>query len=210
LSKHSGLFTVLLLTITLVTTACGSGSAAPAAAADAQGSAGQLASQGSLPARGVSGTASTSQDVNADPVAGADVAVYRVGQTAAVGDLRVTVDSVAVSAGVAGEMPDAGQHFLLVNITAETTGTPAQAPPFFSTMVTDMAGRYYFVEPRAGDLSAARLPGVSRPPAGQATFSRGYMLPVDAGDLIWTAEDASHNRVTFAIRVTDIVTLRQR
>jgi hypothetical protein len=202
-------FAVLLLTIILVTTACGSGLEAQAAAADSQVSAGQVASQGSLPARGLSGVASTAaQDVNADLVAGTDAAIYRVGQMAAVGDLRVTVDSVAVSAGVAGEMPDAGQHFLLVNITVVTTGKPAQALPFFSTSVTDMAGRHYFVEPRAGHLSAVQPPSVSRPLAGQATFSRGYMLPVDAGDLIWTAEDANHDRVTFAIRAIDLVTLR--
>jgi hypothetical protein len=207
-AARSWLLAVLLLTITLVTTACGSGLEAHAAAADSQVSDEQVSSQGSLRARGVSGAASTAQDVNADAIAGPDAAIYRVGQTAAVGSLRVTLDKAAVAAGEAGNVADAGQRFVLVYLTVQNTGKEAQSLSLFSTMVTDMGGRRYFAESSAGFLSTARPLGSSIAPGDRTSGNRGYMLPVDAGDLTWTGEDAVHNRVTFAIRATDIVTPR--
>lgn len=198
----------LLLTIALVATACRSGLAAQAAVPDSLRGVLEVASQGSLAARGVSVAVLTVQELTLDSVAEAGAVTYRVGQTATVGSLRVTLDKVAATAGEAGNWPQAGQRFLLVYVTVENTGQAAQALTSFSTSVTDMAGTHYFVEPNAGYLSAAQPLDASIPAGGRMSGIRAYMLPVNAGNLIWTGEDASHNRATFAVSTTDIVALR--
>lgn len=204
------LFTVLLTSITLTVTACGSELPAQAAIPGARGGAPRLASQDSLPATSASTALSSARESNGDSVADTETVIYRVGQTATVGDLRVTLDRVAASAGEAGNLPDAGQRFLLVYITVENTGEVPQPLSSFSTSVTDTAGRHFFVEPLAGRLSVAQRLELTIPPGGRTSGNRGYMLPVNAGDLIWTAQDASRNRARFAIMISDLVALRQR
>jgi Domain of unknown function (DUF4352) len=140
------LLAIPLLTVVLVATACGAGVATHAAVPDARGVAPRGMPQDALSDRSDSAAAPTARGLDVAPVADVETVTYSVGQTAAVGDLLVTVDKVAVTAREAGNLPQAGKRFLFVYITVENTGKAAQSLNYLATSVTDTAGRRYFVE----------------------------------------------------------------
>jgi hypothetical protein len=199
------LLAALLLTTALVATACGGASATQGPVADGRSSAPAAARQGAPADESAPGAASATPAVPANLVADVDIVTYRVGETANLGNLRVTLDRAAVTAGEAGNVAEAGKRFLLIYLTLENTGKAAQSLSFFSTSVRDVAGRTYFVEPYAGYLSAARPLALVIAPRSRLSGNRGYMLPLNAGDLIWTVQDAGRNRASFAVTTTDLV-----
>ena len=172
ISEHRCLFAMLLLTVSLVATACGNGPARQLAIPAVRGRALDVTSQGSLPSRGPSGAVATAPQLQADAISDTGTVIYRVGQTAAAGSLRVTIDRVVGVAGEAGNMPEAGQRFLLVYMTVENSGKEAQALSFFSTSITDAAGRHYFVEPYASSLSGSVPLNALLPPGGRMSGTR--------------------------------------
>ena len=88
-------------------------------------------------------------------------------------------------------------HPLYICALLKTMGFPFQKARFVSDHL-DEAARLEWLEKTWPEI----LPGA------KMSGNRGYMLPVNAGNLTWTGEDASHNRATFAVSTTDIVALR--
>jgi hypothetical protein len=139
-----------------------------------------------------------------------DAAGFQIGQTASVGDLRVTLDSVAEAPLEVGHLPTAGNRFLLVHVTIENTGQAAfQVNGVMETNLKDAAGNSYGFDPFANTLGAVNsdtmLDG-EIPAGGTRTGLVGYQLPADAGDLLWIFRDFGQKQAIFAVKASDIDT----
>jgi hypothetical protein len=139
-----------------------------------------------------------------------ETAGFQVGETASVGDLRVTLDSVAEAPLEVGHLPTAGNRFLLVHVTVENTGQAAfRVTGIMETNLKDAAGNSYGYDPFANTLSAVNsdtsLEG-EIPAGGTRTGIVGYQLPTNAGDLLWFFRDFGQNQAIFAIKDSDIDT----
>ena len=140
-----------------------------------------------------------------DPPA-ANQVTNRVGQTATLGDLHVTLDKVATVPGEGGNLPSAGNRFVFVSVTIENTGkTPLATNAVAQATVQDGAGKVYGLEPNAIMLSANHSLNGEVAPGEKTSGTIGYQLPTDAGDLIWIVADNAQHRAVFAINASDIV-----
>ncbi|MEP7359164.1 MAG: DUF4352 domain-containing protein, partial [Anaerolineales bacterium] len=138
------------------------------------------------------------------------VAGFQIGETAPVGDLRVTLDSVAEAPLEAGVIPAVGNRFLLVHVTIVNSGQVAlQISGLTQGSLQDAAGNIYGYDPFANTLAAAGgESGLDGEIEAGATRSGmlGYQLPVNAGDLLWTFRDYAQNEAVFAAKEADIDT----
>ena len=138
------------------------------------------------------------------------MAGFQIGQTAAVGDLRVTLDSVAEAPLEAGNLPSPGNRFLLLHVTIENTGQETlQVTGLMETNLQDAAGNSYGFDPFANSLGAINgdnsLDGTLAPGETHAGLI-GYQLPSDAGDLLWNFHDFAQNEAIFGITPAEIDT----
>jgi hypothetical protein len=139
-----------------------------------------------------------------------EVAGFQIGQTASVGDLRVTLDSVVEAPLEVGHLPTAGNRFLLAHVTIENTGQAAfQVNGVMESNLKDAAGNSYGFDPFANALGAVNsdtmLDG-EIPAGGTRTGVVGYQLPANAGDLLWIFKDFGQNQAIFAVKASDIDT----
>jgi hypothetical protein len=144
------------------------------------------------------------------PTAAPDAAGFQVGQTANVGDLRVTLDKVSEAALDPSNLPQPGNRFLLVHITIQNTGqTPAQITGLSEMNLKDAAGNSYGFDPFANSLAAVggadSMDGTIAPGATRAGLV-GYQLPANAGDLLWIFHDFGQNHAIFAVKASEIDT----
>jgi len=131
---------------------------------------------------------------------------YSIGQTAPLGDLRVTLDRVAT---LAGGLPAPGSRFVFVYITVENTGrTPFQVNTLTGTHWENAAGKQYFADPfsSALDPNTTNLEG-EIPSGGKRSGAIGYQLPRDVGDLVWVFADFRPTYAVFAVKAQDVVTV---
>lgn len=144
------------------------------------------------------------------PTAAPDKAGFQIGQTASVGDLRVTLDKVSEAPLDAGNLPQPGNRFLLVHVTIRNTGAAAmQVAGLGETNLKDAAGNSYGFDPFANNLPAAggdNALDAQIPAGGTHAGLVGYQLPANAGDLLWIFQDYGQNRAVFAVKVSDIDT----
>jgi hypothetical protein len=131
---------------------------------------------------------------------------YTIGQTAPVGELRVTLDKVTTMSGEASNQPDPGNRFILAYFTVENTGKTAFAMnTLVATRFQDMAGKEYRValltsplDPLTNNLDGDVQAGEKRSGATQ------YQLPRSAGDLVWLFEDAKPNQAVFSVKTGEV------
>lgn len=133
-----------------------------------------------------------------------------IGENATLGDMHITLDKVATVAGDVGNLPDAGNRFVVVSATLENSGkTPLTTLSFSTSTLKDAAGNVYGFDQHVIAISAAKSGLIDGEiPAGEKrSGSVGYQLPIDAGDLTWTLVDFAQHQVVFAIKAGDIVTV---
>ena len=126
---------------------------------------------------------------------------YTIGQTAPVGDLRVSLDKVVTVPGAGALLPAPGTRFVFVSITVENTGkVPFQVNTLTGTHWEDAAGKQYYSDPDTImlDPNTTNFDGGIQPGAKQSG-AIGYQLPRDAGDLVWVFEDFKPNRAVFGV-----------
>ena len=136
-------------------------------------------------------------------------ASYQIGQTAPVGDLRVTLDRVATLPGADANLPAPGNRFVFVYLTVENTGQTAFAVNTLTgTHWEDAAGKQYFgdpfsvgLDPNATNFEGDIQPGTKR------SGAIGYQLPMNAGDMVWVFQDFRPNRAVFAVKAGDVATV---
>ena len=133
-------------------------------------------------------------------------ASYQIGQTANVGDLRVTLDKVVTMPGANAIVPAPGTHFVFAYFTVENAGkNPSQLNMMTGTHWEDAKGKQYTFDPDTImlDPNTTNFDGGIQPGAKQSG-SVGYQLPRDAGDLVWVFEDFKPNRAVFAVKASNI------
>jgi hypothetical protein len=139
-----------------------------------------------------------------------DAAGYQIGQTASVGDLRVTLDKVSEAALDPDNLPQTGNRFLLVHVTIKNVGQAAlQVTALGETNLKDGAGNSYGFDPFANSLPALGAGAAfdaQIPAGGTHAGLVGYQLPANAGDLLWIFQDFGQNRAIFAVKASDIDT----
>jgi hypothetical protein len=134
-----------------------------------------------------------------------DVAGYQLGQTASVGDLRVTLDKVAVAPPSANPLLQPGNRYLLVHVTIQNAGQTALQVTGMETSLKDAAGTTYGWDPFASSSAASDAFADGKIPAGGTQAGLvSYQLPNNAGDLLWIFQDYGQNRAVFAVKVSDI------
>jgi hypothetical protein len=136
-------------------------------------------------------------------------ASFQIGQTAPVGDLRVTLDKVVTLPGADALQPTAGNRFVFAYFTVENTGkTSSQLNMMTGTHWEDATGKQYFFDPDTImlDPNTTNFDGGIQPGAKQSG-AVGYLLPTDAGDLVWVFEDFKPNRAVFAVKSSDIASV---
>ncbi len=134
---------------------------------------------------------------------------YQIGQTASVGDLRVTLDKVITSPGSGGILPEPGNHFVFAYFTVENTGKSTfQMNMLAGTHWEDAAGKQYYFDPHTImlDPNTTNLDGGIEP-AAKKSGAVGYQLPTGVGDLVWVFEDFKPNLAVFAVKASDIAAL---
>ena len=136
-----------------------------------------------------------------------DAASFQIGQTASVGDLRVTLDKVMQPPSDVG-LPQAGNRFLVVHVTIKNVGAVPQTVTALSeTNLKDSTGTSYGFDPFANSLAAVsgdNALDAQIPAGGTHAGLVGYQLPANAGDLLWIFHDYGQGRAIFAIKVSDI------
>ncbi len=134
-----------------------------------------------------------------------DLPTNTVGQTATMGDLRVTLEKVVAVPGVLGNLPDAGLRFVFISVTIENTGKATLQTNLVSTSTfKDTAGKVYYFNANAIMLDASK-PINGEVASGEKTSGTiGFALPVKAGDLVWIVEDNAQHRAVFTVKTTDI------
>jgi len=133
-------------------------------------------------------------------------ASYQIGQTAPVGDLRVTLDKVVTLPGADALLPTPGNRFVFAYFTVENTGKdPSQLNMMTGTHWEGADGKQYFFDPDTImlDPNTTNFDGGIQPGAKQSG-AVGYLLPTDAGDLVWVFQDFKPNRAVFAVKESDI------
>jgi hypothetical protein len=136
-----------------------------------------------------------------------DVAGYQLGQTASVGDLRVTLDKVAVAPPSANPLLQPGNRYLLAHVTIQNAGQSALQVTGMETSLKDGAGNTYGWDPFASSSAASDAFADGKIPAGATQAGLvSYQLPANAGDLLWIFQDYGQNRAVFAVKVSDIDT----
>ncbi len=136
-------------------------------------------------------------------------ASYQIGQTAPVGDLRVTLDKVVTLPGADAILPTPGNRFVFAYFTVENTGKSAsQLNMMTGTHWEDATGKQYFFDPDTImlDPNTTNFDGGIQPGAKQSG-SVGYLLPTNAGDLVWIIQDFKPNRAAFAVKSSDIASV---
>jgi len=134
---------------------------------------------------------------------------YHIGQTAPLGDLRVTLDKVVTLPGADALLPTAGNRFVFAYFTVENTGkTASQLNMTTGTHWEDATGKQYFFDPDTImlDPSTTNFDGGVQAGAKQSG-SVGYLLPTNAGDLVWIIEDFKPNRAAFAVKSSDVASV---
>ena len=144
------------------------------------------------------------------PTAAPDQASFQLGQTASVGDLRVTLDKVSEAALVPDNLPAPGNRFLLVHVTIMNAGQAAlQVTALSETNLKDSAGISYGFDPFANALPALGAGAgfdAEIPAGGTHAGLIAYQLPANAGDLLWIFQDFGQNRAIFAVKASAIDT----
>ena len=141
------------------------------------------------------------------PTAAPDVAGYQLGQTASVGDLRVTLDKVAVAPPSANPLLQPGNRYLLAHVTIQNAGQTALQVTGMETSLKDAAGTTYGWDPFASSSAASDAFADGKIPAGGTQAGLvSYQLPTNAGDLLWIFQDYGQNRAVFAVKASDIDT----
>jgi hypothetical protein len=138
-----------------------------------------------------------------------DVAGYQISQTASVGDLRVTVDSVTVAPPLAyliGAVLQPGWRWLQVHITVQNAGQTTLQVGGLETSLKDGAGTVYGSNPFAGDTAARDFIDGAIPAGGTLAGLVFYAVPASAGDLLWIFQDYGQNRAVFAVPASAIDT----
>jgi hypothetical protein len=133
-------------------------------------------------------------------------ATYQIGQTAPVGDLRVTLDKVVTLPGADALLPTPGNRFVFAYFTVENTGKNAsQLNMMTGTHWEDAIGKQYFFDPDTImlDPNTTNFDGGIQAGAKQSG-AVGYLLPTDGADLVWVFEDFKPNRAVFAVKASDI------
>ncbi len=135
-----------------------------------------------------------------------DAAGYQIGQTASVGDLRLTLDTVAVPPPSANPMLQPGNRYLLAHITIKNAGTAPLQVTGMETSMKDGAGTVYGFDPFASNAAAGSMPLIdgSIPAGGTLAGLVSYQLPATAGDLLWIFQDYGQNRAIFAVPASAI------
>jgi Domain of unknown function (DUF4352) len=133
-------------------------------------------------------------------------ASYSMGQTAQVGELRVTLDRVAAVQVANTMFLTAGNHYVLAYFTVENTGkTTYQMNAMSGTHWEDAAGKPYYFDPNTITLDPNTTNFDGGVEAGaKKSGAVGYQLPIDAGDLVWVFEDFKPNRAVFTVKPGDI------
>ena len=131
----------------------------------------------------------------------------QIGQTAALGDLQVTLEKVATVPGEMGNLPtSSGMGFVFVSVTIENTGKAAlETNSVTRAFFQDAAGKQYYFEPYALMLQASHPLDGEIAPGKTISGTIGYELPTQAGDLIWIVADNAGNRAAYGVKASDIV-----
>ena len=144
------------------------------------------------------------------PTAAPDKASFQLGQTASIGDLRVTLDKVSEAPLEASNLPQPGNRFLLVHVTIQNVGQTALQITALSEMnLKDAAGNSYGFDPFANSLEIVSGTGTldgEIPAGGTHAGLVAYQLPANAGDLLWIFHDYGQNHAIFAVKASDIDT----
>jgi hypothetical protein len=135
-----------------------------------------------------------------------DAASNQMGQTANVGDLRVTLDTVAVAPPSANPLLQPGNRYLVAHITIKNAGQTALQVNGTETTMKDGAGTVYGFDPFASSADAGALVDGSIPPGGTLAGLVSYQAPPTAGDLLWIFQDYGQNRAVFAVPASAIDT----
>lgn len=133
-------------------------------------------------------------------------ATYQIGQTANVGDLRVTLEKVVTSPGAGSILPTPGNHFVFAYFTVENGGTSAfQLNTLTGTHWEDATGKQYTFDPDTImlDPNTTNFDG-SIQPGAKESGAVGYQLPKNAGDMVWVFEDFKPNVAAFAVKASDM------
>ncbi len=124
---------------------------------------------------------------------------YGIGETANLGDLAVTVHSVQQIEGSEFIQPEAGNRFIVLDVTIENRGIEeAQISTVLQMELRDPEGRRYQPDFMAtADAGTASLDTVLV--AGDRVRGPvGYQIPINSGPLQWIFQEPfSGNRVVF-------------
>ncbi len=133
-------------------------------------------------------------------------ASYEIGQTAAVGDVRVTLDRVVTSSGAGNILPTPGNRYLFAYFTVENKGKNAfRVNMLTGTHWEDSAGKQYTFDPNTImlDPNMTNFDADIQPGAKQSG-AIGYQLPRNAEGLVWVFQDFKPNRAAFSVKASDI------
>lgn len=137
----------------------------------------------------------------------------RIGQTGALGDLRVTLDQVTTAAAQAGNSPEPGFRYIFAYYTIENKGKTAMLTGAFGqTSFKDATGNFYPFDNNANsnlplNIVTSMAKGIAA--GAKGTGIVGYQVRSNAGDLSWTIMDAAGHQDIFAVKASDI-TVQQR
>lgn len=133
-------------------------------------------------------------------------ATNHVGETATLGDLRVTLEKVSAVPGVLGNLPDSGNVFVFMYVTIENAGKVALATSAasFGTL-SDSRGTLFYMAPNAIMLAQSNSMNGEVAPGDKTSGTIPFQVPANAGDLKWTIQDNVPHRAVFAIKASEIV-----
>jgi hypothetical protein len=126
---------------------------------------------------------------------------YKVGDSATLGGLKITVNSAKDVPATDFFKPEAGMRFVAVDVNFEnTTGEPILVSSILMTKLKDGKGTEYDLDIGATVATGGKQPDGEVPANGTLSGPFGYQIPTDATDLQWVfSEFPSDNTVTFDI-----------
>jgi len=133
---------------------------------------------------------------------------YQIGQTAPVGDLRVTLNRVVAPPGTAALAPSAGNRYLYAYFTVDNQGkTPFGVNTLSGVFFVNAAGTQFFGDPYAMAFDDTAVTNMTSEinPGEKRSGAVGFQIPRDAGDLLWVFQDYRPTQAVFAVKVADIV-----
>ena len=127
---------------------------------------------------------------------------YQVGETAELNGLKITVNEAKESAGNQSIKPEAGKHFIIINVTVEnTTDKDVSMSSALQMELKDDTGQAYDLDYGATSVPGGKNPYGNIAPGDKVRGPLGYQIPKEAKGLRWIFKDVlGSGRVVFEIK----------